>query len=312
MKLRSKLLLSATCLLTISVAATATSAYAWFISNRQASVAINNAHVKTNATNLKIAGVALGQEDKETTVSFSTTAVAGNLTTETSSITATDISGDGVNFYKPKLAPDFGVGNNPTYNASSIAKVTNSASAKYYHQFKLQFSQDNADVNTGVFLSNESSVLLTTAITVDQESKRNAGIALCARVAFLNESGTNLLLYWAPNRASNNANKSYIKTTSNSTVSIKDGDTSAVLETLGSDGSTTTKGKVLYGAPEDINDATADKSTKKERLLTLNGTTPQTITVRIWFEGMDSACNSNNIAQTIEALLKFNGVNMDI
>ena len=56
MKLRSKLLLSATCLLTISVAATATSAYAWFVSNRQASVAINNATVKTNATNLKIEG----------------------------------------------------------------------------------------------------------------------------------------------------------------------------------------------------------------------------------------------------------------
>ena len=75
MKLRSKLLLSATCLLTISVAATATSAYAWFVSNRQATVAINNATVKTNATNLKIEGassqggtVTPGKDNESTTI----------------------------------------------------------------------------------------------------------------------------------------------------------------------------------------------------------------------------------------------------
>ena len=47
MKLRSKLLLSATCLLTISVAATATSAYAWFSATRQAFVSVTNMKVNS-------------------------------------------------------------------------------------------------------------------------------------------------------------------------------------------------------------------------------------------------------------------------
>ncbi len=311
MKLRSKLLLSATCLLTISVAATATSAYAWFVSNRQASVVINNANVKTNATNLKIAGVAKANED---TIEFNTTATAGALADVTSEALATDISGDGVDFFKPKLAPDFGVGESETakYNASSIAKVENDSTTKYYHQFKLTFSQDNADVNTGVFLSSESSVLLTTAIKVGEDNKNDAGIALCARVAFL-DSSNNLLLYWAPNRSSTDANKSYIKQEYSKAdpVSIKDGDTSEVLQNVSSS-TVITEEKLLYGTPKDVNDASSTKDNNVEHLLTLNGTTAQTITVRIWFEGMDAACISSNITQTIDAFLQFNGVNMDI
>ena len=316
MKLRSKLLLSATCLLTISVAATATSAYAWFVSNRQASVTINSATIKTNATNLKIAGVAKDATNGDT-AAFSTGAVAGGLTASTD-ITATDISGDGVNFYKPKLAPDFGVlKSDPataTYNATSISSVTNSDKNTYYHQFKLTFSQDNADVNTGVFLSSESKVSLASGATSE-------GLPLCTRVAFLSESktetGTELLLlrYWAPNRASvSEANESYIKKayTGDTPVSIQDGDTeSSVLQSVSVEGSTI-KDKSIYGTPEDVNDATKNKDTKNAFLLKLAGTTPQTITVRIWFEGMDDACDSKYLTQTIDANLKFNGVNMDI
>ena len=54
------------------------------------------------------------------------------------------------------------------------------------------------------------------------------------------------------------------------------------------------------------------KDEQEEHLLTLAGTTPQTITVRIWFEGMDSACDSAYLEDTIDANLEFNGVNMDI
>ena len=118
MKLRSKLLLSATCLLTISVAATATSAYAWFVSNRQATVAINNANVKTNATNLKIAGVTQATGD---TASFDTTAVSGALNPVTSAVTITDISGNGKDFYKPEL-PAVAVASNEA--VSSAVGVT--------------------------------------------------------------------------------------------------------------------------------------------------------------------------------------------
>lgn len=314
MKLRSKLLLSATCLLTISVAATATSAYAWFVSNRQATVAINEATVKTNATNLKI----VGTSDTGTLSNATDTS-----TTITSTVTATDISGDGVTFFKPKLAPDFGVeklvdGQRvTTYNATSISNVT---SKPYYHQFKLTFSQDNKDVNTGVFLSSDSSVLLDTT-----EETKNIGLSLCTRVAFLDENATSLLLYWAPNRAAGDANQSYIKAAYNDNVgpdnsikapiSIKDGDTtSSVLQSVTAKTDNILYNETIYEKPTDVNDATAkqEKEAANEHLLTLKGTTAKTITVRIWFEGMDKDCNSKYLNDKINANLKFNGVNMDI
>ena len=310
MKLRSKLLLSATCLLTISVAATATSAYAWFVSNRQASVTINSATIKTNATNLKIAGVEKGEGD---TATLTTKQGDPNVVTASAStIKATDISGNGVTFFKPKLAPDF----TTTYKATSISKVSNGGNTNYYHQFKLEFSQDNANVNTGVFLSTDSSVSLSTG-------PADNGLHLCTRVAFIKETNNKakpyeLLLYWAPNReTASDANASYIKAAYNDEsntpvkdpVSIKDGDpNSEVLESV----STITK--TIYGTPEDVNDATlvSNKQNAKEHLLTLAGTAKQTIIVRIWFEGMDKNCKSDYLEQTIDANLEFNGVNMDI
>ncbi|MDY4828985.1 MAG: hypothetical protein SO187_04820, partial [Bacilli bacterium] len=152
MKLRSKLLLSATCLLTISVAATATSAYAWFVSNRQATVAINNATVKTNATNLYIAGTGTNLTGGNT-VGFAEYSANDRKTSidpaAPSNIFATDISGNGVKFYKPNLAPDFSIQN---LKASSIVSVENDkpAGKYYYHQFELTFTQSNASVKTGV------------------------------------------------------------------------------------------------------------------------------------------------------------------
>ncbi len=310
MKLRSKLLLSATCLLTISVAATATSAYAWFVSNRQASVTINNTFVKTNATNLKIAGVTKNATNGDT-AELSTDQDNPNGVTANSDIKATDISGDGVDFYKPRLAPDFGVKKGDTatatYNATSISKVINSSTETYYHQFKLEFSQDNANVNTGVFLSSDSKVLLSTDTTTA------TGLSLCTRVAFLNEAGA-LLRYWAPNRTSQNANQSYICTDEfdGDTVSIEDNTSSSVLQSVSADTNNIIHGKTIYGKPEEVNDDTTNKDTKNTFLLKLTGTTAQKITVRIWFEGMDKACDKAYLSQKINANLKFNGVNMDI
>ena len=54
MKLRSKLLLAAVSLLTVSVAATATSAYAWYAANRQVNATISNVGVRSTETGIKV------------------------------------------------------------------------------------------------------------------------------------------------------------------------------------------------------------------------------------------------------------------
>ena len=96
MKLRSKLLLSATCLLTISVAATATSAYAWFTANRQAFVSVTSMTVKSKTDKVFIEPATVQSNNVTVTAGEGKTTVSGAATT-----IGTDISGNGKTFYKP-------------------------------------------------------------------------------------------------------------------------------------------------------------------------------------------------------------------
>lgn len=307
MKLRSKLLLSATCLLTISVAATATSAYAWFVSNRQAELKLIGADVKTNATNLYIAGTgATGLKDGNT-VGFDVYSAADKKTAITaatqSTVVATDISGNGVSFFKPNLAPDF---TDKNLKASSIVKVENNNTANkyYYHQFELTFTQSNVNVTTGVYLSHESTITEKTDGTTDIEK--------AVRVAFLDptNSADPLLLYWAPYEKnttdeSNTMPKTYLKAASEDPVNMSDTSDAAV----GAINEITSAKYLDSSFNKDIDDASTEKN-HNSKLLELTNGDPKTIRVRVWFEGMDSDCTTAITNSTIDVNLKFNGVNM--
>ena len=61
----------------------------------------------------------------------------------------------------------------------------------------------------------------------------------------------------------------------------------------------------LYARIDEVEDkvnayVTLDKENANEHLLTLVGATPQTIIVRIWFEGMDDACNKDNLSDFLK------------
>ena len=317
MKLRSKLLLSATCLLTISVAATATSAYAWFVSNRQAELKLIGAEVKTNATNLYIAGTGATDLKDGNTVGFAT--YSENLkkneisAVAAESVVATDISGNGVSFFKPNLAPDF---TNKNLKASSIVLAQNNNTDKkyYYHQFELTFTQSNINVTTGVYLSRDSLIKQTPV----EGSSTTTNIEKAVRVAFLDptKSGIDsLLLYWAPYETtadnSNTLPDTYLKGTSDDPVEMGKTTSSAVGPI-----SDITSGKYLDKTTftEDINDAsaTSTKENHKSKILKLTNGETQKVIVRVWFEGMDSDCVTGITSSTIDVNLKFNGVNMDI
>lgn len=317
MKLRSKLLLSATCLLTISVAATATSAYAWFVSNRQAELKLIGADVKTNATNLYIGGTGTTDLKNGNTVGFDVYS-QNNKKTEISAATqstvvATDISGNGVSFFKPNLAPDF---TNDNLKASSIVSVQNNNTDKkyYYHQFELTFTQSNVSVTTGVYLSKESTIKQTPV----EGSSTTTNIEKAVRVAFLDptKSGIDsLLLYWAPYETtaegSNTLPATYLKGTSDTPVEMGKTTSSAVGPI-----SDIKNGKYLDKTTftEDINDASAasTKEGHKSKILKLTNGETQKVIVRVWFEGMDSDCTTAITNSTIDVNLKFNGVNMGI
>ena len=297
MKLRSKLLLSATCLLTISVAATATSAYAWFISNRQATVAINNATVKTNATNLKITGVST----QNGTVS---NPIDNKSTTITSTVTATDISGNGIKFYKPRLSP--GYNGTTNYKALKIEEVK--PEQNYYHEFSLNFSQTNTGVKTGVYLGSGSTV----------KSTKKPDLPKAARIAFSTDNFTNVKLYLAPAGAEQTF---FLKKTSDTEVDMKPTLATEVvgafteISNFSTDNSGYKYSAALPTTNDDVTDAT-DKDNKPKSTFYLgelsSSITTLTVKIRIWFEGMDKNCITDYIADDLSANLNFYGVNMDI
>ncbi|MDD7549344.1 MAG: hypothetical protein SPK92_02910, partial [Bacilli bacterium] len=151
MKLRSKLLLSATCLLTISVAATATSAYAWFTANRQAFVSATNMAVNSGADEVFISSTTKGMSNTNTQ------AVSGNAT-----YVGTDVSGTGLHLYKPSFKEH--KANQLESVVNSIAEVTantpsgaNNKNA-FYNEISLKFTHENNKVKTAIYLSHLSTI----------------------------------------------------------------------------------------------------------------------------------------------------------
>ena len=104
MKTRSKLLLAAVSLLTVSVAATATSAYAWYTANRHVEAKVNSLGVHSSTGSLNIVhDTSINQTNKTTNgIKESSTENSKSLVYTTDSI-LTDVSstGDGT-FIKPK------------------------------------------------------------------------------------------------------------------------------------------------------------------------------------------------------------------
>ena len=85
MKTRSKLLLAAVSLLTVSVAATATSAYAWYTANRQTKASLTNVEVRSTETSIKVSlvtaicAIKLGSEISITWINKSASIISSKV-----------------------------------------------------------------------------------------------------------------------------------------------------------------------------------------------------------------------------------------
>lgn len=99
MKTKSKLLLGLTAALAASVGVASTATFAWFTTTRTASVNFTSTSVYSTKGNLAIAYSAIAYGG-------TTGSVAGNIATVNANTEdVTDISGDGLNFYRPNWIP---------------------------------------------------------------------------------------------------------------------------------------------------------------------------------------------------------------
>ena len=191
MKTRNKLILSAAAMLTISAAAMVTGTVAWFTTVRQSTMEIDNVTVVSTVGNLKVSYIGDG---------VVTAGQDGDFTVTGASFETTDISGDGLTFYKPLWNQD-GV------SALRIDDVTDSVNYPgYYAEFQLKIERDNANVDNGflVYLGSPSEL-----IPADDQEVADVAATEAARVAFLNEDADARIFTWAPE--SGDAAYSYLK-----------------------------------------------------------------------------------------------------
>lgn len=184
MNKKNKVLLSTIGLVLLSGIAATGSTFAWFTSVRTASINFNDATVETKSGNLVIAykntGDAGGIIPSQT----------GNVLTLTGSNKITDVSGDGVDFYKPVWA------NSNSTVASVINAVTTSVG--HYVEFGITVSRSNAAVANG----NGLKVYLGTGTTITGKVDAanqvlNDSVVPATRLAVVDASDA-VKLRWAP------------------------------------------------------------------------------------------------------------------
>lgn len=277
MKTRSKLIVALSSLLAVTAGAAATSTFAWFTSNRTATVTYTKATAYTTSGEMTLKYVAPAVGSTFNTPGTTDYVSSLDITNATAGGKVTDISGDGATFYKPKLTADStDDATNWKFVNGTYTATTNTADTSYYVEFGIAFKNGNTDP-----ANNKMKVYLNTGSTLTgvvasgegasaQQTKNNLA-AKAMRVAFL--TGTTLTAYWNPN--DDGTTLKYMKSGAVSANTLDLGDESGLTN-------------YHYSNYTDVN--TADSTTLEKQLLGEIGATDLTITVRMWLEGTSSSC----------------------
>lgn len=177
MKLRSKLLMAAVSLLTVSVAATATSAYAWYAANRQTKASLTNVEVRSTETSIKVSLVTGDEKSPDFVEANSEGSGSGNSSEDRYSISASksvsDVSGIGDgSFVKPYL---------DAAGTSVVGWHKPDSVKENFYKFTLNFHATGGDKAVNLYFSGNSTI--TTG-----DSNNNLTIPSAARLsAVVNE-----------------------------------------------------------------------------------------------------------------------------
>lgn len=264
MNKKNKVLLGAIGLVLLSGIAATSSTFAWFTTVRTASISYSEATVQSSDGNLAIEYLS---SLNTCTPSYDE---AANKVTIAGANKVTDISGDGITFYKP-------VWTTPVSAASSIEPVPTTGSAGvadgFYIDFTVRLSRDNAVAENGL------KVYLGTGTTIapkDSSSDKDKGAVKAARLAVINQG--DVKVRWAPEQETE---AKYITTGDGELYGVSGFETTT--------DSTYKHGEITSAdSMDDADDAgflVAD--------LSKNEATETEVTFRIWLEGEDSDCNND-------------------
>jgi hypothetical protein len=136
MKTSNKLVLGLSGILAVSVGIGVTATYAWFRISRAANVNITDTTVVGEGSSLTIAYYQLG-DDESALLPASATKTSKGFDISAATNTITDISGDGVDFYKPNWDPNAAETEDI---AIGFTKVKNTSLKSYYIRFGISFT----------------------------------------------------------------------------------------------------------------------------------------------------------------------------
>lgn len=256
-------------MLVLSTGAMVTGTVAWFTAVRQATVNFSSVQVQSSEGDLQVAYVA-GPE-----AYTADTSVQGIIDL-TGTEVVTDISGDGLAYYKPTWA----IGNTI---AAAINDVTSDIAGLpltgYYVDFQLSLTNSNAATPIKVYLGENSVV---TPVSV---AEADVAAANSVRVAILDSTRTTRNLLWAPEIG--DATYNYITpATAGTSLYTVDAFTlapsSALLTSF-------INGPFTNYTGVSGEDHTGGNSPVLADLTTVDATI---ITVRVWIEGEDVDCTN--------------------
>lgn len=329
MKTRSKLLLAAVSLLTVSVAATATSAYAWYTANRQVQASVTQMGVSSTTGNLSIArptdavdsfSLIEGQASVNNPIYQTPNEQIPNYTGTLTGVALTDVSSRGLgDFAKPKFdASGKNIIDNYTINPPADPNtnktnrggetVTIAKGVKVYgvvtmaFEIKNETSNDNAD-DLNVYIK---SAYFTTGTS---GTSNKANVINAARFSIIDlepketDSTTEPYLYCNP--TGNETLKYYSKTKtenylSNDTSADKTSDTSADDARAETAQEAQDKadwiqdqntGKLFASGHPDVTSPSKANNTKSNGFLcTIPAKASHKFLLTMWIEGTDPQC----------------------
>jgi hypothetical protein len=259
-------------MLVLSAGAMATGTVAWFTATRQVDVNFSNVKVMTTQSDMAVSLVG---------TTYTATPSQGVLDITGLDSAATDISGDGVNFYKPV----WGIDGSTT--AIEIDEVTDlSTHVGFYVEFQLLITRTNPTADNGfmVYLGENSTI----EPLVEADAEDEAAVA-SARVAILNEAKSARTVLWTPDTG--DASYQYLDAGTGPAYGVTGFD----LLTYPAESSTVDSFLVGAFTNHDAINGTNDghEGGNSPVIADLSDgilDVTETITVRIWIEGVDLDC----------------------
>ena len=307
MKTRSKLLLAAVSLLTVSVAATATSAYAWYTANRQVSANLTQMGVQATSGTLSISHASIGDSfsKEEVTMDEGTYDLVASASKALTDVSST---GDGL-FIKPKFNHDY------TKIVGEYDQTPKTEDTK--------IGQKTVNLSNGVSGSSTGAIsaygVISLAITI-----KNSGVANSAGAidVYIDPTGTNfssglpsatnsarfsiievgssnsVYMYCSPTTVEETEGYYYLKKGENNLISketLTFTDTGIIQDKTGN--RLFTKGSLVSSSSETTH-------TKSDGYLcTLAAQAEKTFLITMWIEGTDPDCEVGNTSLSTSTLV---------